>query len=244
VLYVSGEESAAQVRLRAGRTGALEPLLWMAAETDLGAVLTHLDTVRPDLLVVDSVQTVASADVDGGAGGVSQIRAVAASLIGTAKERALATLLIGHVTKDGAVAGPRVLEHLVDVVLHFEGDRHSSLRLVRAVKNRFGPADEVGCFALTDTGIEGLADPSGLFQSRRPRARCRAPASGHGRGAPAAAAEVQALLDIPCVARPRRRAVSALDAGRVRWCSRCTSRGRRAARRPRRLPGHRSEACG
>jgi DNA repair protein RadA/Sms len=214
VLYVSGEESAAQVRLRAGRTGALEDRLWMAAETDLGAVLTHVDAVQPDLLVVDSVQTVASSDVDGGAGGVTQVRAVAAALIGLAKERGLATVLVGHVTKDGAVAGPRLLEHLVDVVLHFEGDRHSSLRLVRAVKNRFGPADEVGCFTLTDAGIAGLADPSGLFLSSRlfpvPGTCVTVTVEGR-RPLPA---EVQALLASRAGASPRR-AVSGLDPGRV-----------------------------
>jgi DNA repair protein RadA/Sms len=214
VLYVSGEESAAQVRLRAGRTGALEDRLYMAAETDLGAVLTHIEQVRPDLLVIDSVQTVASAEVDGGAGGVSQIRAVSASLIGTAKERGLATVLVGHVTKDGGIAGPRLLEHLVDVVLSFEGDRHSSLRLVRAVKNRFGPADEVGCFTLTDAGIVGLADPSGLFLSTR-----HAPVPGTCitvtvEGRRPLPAEVQALLASRAGGSPRR-AVSGLDAGRV-----------------------------
>src|SRR3954471_10141290 len=125
-LYVTGEESAAQIRLRAGRTGALNEHLWVAAETDLGAVLAHVETVRPSLLVVDSVQTIGSAEVEGSAGGVTQIRAVTAALIGVAKERGIATILIGHVTKDGSIAGPRLLEHLVDVVLHFEGDRHST----------------------------------------------------------------------------------------------------------------------
>jgi DNA repair protein RadA/Sms len=214
VLYVTGEESAAQVRLRAGRTGALEDRLWLAAETDLGAVLSHVDAVAPDLLVVDSVQTVASTQVEGSAGGVTQVRAVAAALIGLAKERALATVMVGHVTKDGAVAGPRLLEHLVDVVLHFEGDRHSTLRLVRAVKNRFGPADEVGCFTLTDTGIVGLADPSGLFLSTR-----HAPVPGTCvtvtvEGRRPLPAEVQALLATRAGTSPRR-AVSGLDAGRV-----------------------------
>ena len=122
--------------------------------------------VAPDLLVVDSVQTVASDAVDGAAGNVSQVREVAASLIRVAKARSMATVLVGHVTKDGAIAGPRVLEHLVDVVCQFEGDRQSRLRMVRAVKNRYGPTDEVGCFDLSDTGIVGLADPSGLFLSR------------------------------------------------------------------------------
>lgn len=213
-LYVTGEESAAQVRLRAGRTGGLDPHLWLAAETDLAAVLSHVDAVRPGLLVVDSVQTVASTQVEGSAGGVTQVRAVAAALIGLAKERGIATVLVGHVTKDGAIAGPRLLEHLVDVVLHFEGDRHSPLRIVRAVKNRFGPADEVGCFTLGDTGITGLADPSGLFLSAR-----GAPVPGTCvtvtvEGRRPMLAEVQALVAQTQAANPRR-AVSGLDSSRV-----------------------------
>ena len=169
VLYVTGEESAAQVRGRAERIGALEPNLLIADETELGVVLGHVQQVCPSLLIVDSVQTISSAQVEGGAGGVAQVRAVAASLIRVAKESDLPTLLVGHVTKDGGIAGPRVLEHLVDVVCQFEGDRHSRLRLLRAVKNRYGPTDEVGCFELTDSGIYGLADPSGLFLSRTTR---------------------------------------------------------------------------
>jgi DNA repair protein RadA/Sms len=163
VLIVTGEESAGQVRLRAERMGAIHPQVYLAAETELSAVLGHLDQVSPDLLVVDSVQTIAAAEIDGSAGGVTQVRAVAAALTAAAKERGIACVLVGHVTKDGAVAGPRTLEHLVDVVLHFEGDRHSSVRLVRGVKNRFGPSDEVGCFRMTADGIEGLTDPSEVF---------------------------------------------------------------------------------
>ena len=165
VLYLTGEESAGQVRLRAERVGALAPSLLLAAETDLGTVLGHVEATTPELLIVDSVQTIASAEVDGIAGGVSQVREVAAALIAVAKEKQVPVLLVGHVTKDGTVAGPRTLEHLVDVVCQFEGDRHSRLRMVRAVKNRFGPTDEVGCFELTETGITGLTDPSGLFLS-------------------------------------------------------------------------------
>lgn len=165
-LYVSGEESAAQVRLRAERTGALHDHLFLAAETDLGGVLTHVDAVRPSLLIVDSVQTIGSADVDGVPGGVTQVREVASAVIRRAKTDDIATLLVGHVTKDGTVAGPRVLEHLVDVVLQFEGDRASRLRLLRAVKNRFGPVDEIGCFDLVDDGIVEVPDPTGLFVSR------------------------------------------------------------------------------
>ena len=214
VLYVTGEESAAQVRLRAGRTDGLDPQLWLAAETDLSAVLSHIDAVRPDLLVIDSVQTIASSAVEGGAGGVTQVRAVAGALTGVAKERDIATVLVGHVTKDGAIAGPRLLEHLVDVVLHFEGDRHSSLRLVRAVKNRFGAADEVGCFALTDGGIEGLVDPSGLFLSRRPDAVPGTCVTVTVEGRRPLLAEVQALVGEDKTPNPRR-AVSGLDSGRV-----------------------------
>ncbi len=213
-LYVTGEESAAQVRLRAGRTDALDPHLWLAAETDLAAVLAHVDAVRPGLLVVDSVQTIASTQVEGGAGGVTQVRAVTAALIAVAKERGIATVLVGHVTKDGSIAGPRLLEHLVDVVLHFEGDKHSSLRLVRAVKNRFGAADEVGCFELGDAGIRGLPDPSGLFLTRR-----RFPVAGTCvtvtvEGRRPMPAEVQALVS-PNPNHNPRRAVSGLDSARV-----------------------------
>ena len=213
-LYVTGEESASQVRLRAGRTGALNEHLWVAAETDLGAVLTHLDTVQPALLIVDSVQTIGSAEVEGSAGGVTQIRAVTAALIAVAKERGIATILVGHVTKDGSIAGPRLLEHLVDVVLHFEGDRHSSLRLVRAVKNRFGAADEIGCFQMTDTGIEGLTDPSGLFLSRvdNPVAGTCVTVTIEGRRP--LLAEVQALVSEASDKSPRR-VTSGLDGQRV-----------------------------
>ena len=213
-LVVTGEESAAQVRLRAERTGALHPRLYLAAETDLAALLGHVETVDPGLLVVDSVQTIASPAAEGSAGGVTQVRAVAAALIAAAKSRNMATVLVGHVTKDGAIAGPRVLEHLVDVVLQFEGDRHSTLRLVRATKNRFGPADEVGCFELTDGGIEGLPDPSGLFLSRRTEPVPGTCVTVTVEGRRPLLAEVQALVARSSLATPRR-AVSGLDSSRV-----------------------------
>ncbi len=213
-LIVTGEESAAQVRLRAERTGGVHPRLYLAAETDLAALLGHVDAVRPGLLVVDSVQTITSPAVDSTAGGVTQVRAVASALIAVAKERGLATILVGHVTKDGAIAGPRVLEHLVDVVLHFEGERHSTLRLVRAVKNRYGPADEVGCFEMHDGGIRGLADPSGLFLSRREDAVAGTCVSVTVEGRRPLLTEVQALVAPSSLATPRR-AVSGLDAARV-----------------------------
>ena len=214
VLYVTGEESAAQVRMRAERIGALRPRLFLAAETDLATLLGQVDAVRPDLLVVDSVQTISSAQVDGAAGNVSQVREVAAALIRVAKERHMATLLVGHVTKDGSIAGPRVLEHLVDVVCQFEGDRHSRLRMVRAVKNRYGPTDEVGCFELSDTGIVGLPDPSGLFLSRTDLPAAGTCVSVTLEGRRPLVVEVQALV-APTQAQNPRRATSGLDASRV-----------------------------
>jgi DNA repair protein RadA/Sms len=213
-LIVTGEESVAQVRLRATRTGALSDRLYLAAETDLAALLGQVDAVKPGLLVVDSVQTIASPVVDGAAGGVTQIRAVTAALISVAKERGIAVVLVGHVTKEGAIAGPRVLEHLVDVVLSFEGDRHSTLRLVRAVKNRYGPADEVGCFELHDGGIRGLADPSGLFLSRRTEPVSGTCVTVTVTGRRPLLAEVQSLVAPSPLPSPRR-AVSGLDTSRV-----------------------------
>lgn len=167
VLYVSGEESAAQIRRRADRTGCLDERLLLAAENDLSRVLGHIDAVRPDLLIIDSVQTIASPEVDGAPGHTAQVREVAATLVQVAKKRNLTTLLVGHVTKDGTIAGPRMLEHLVDVVCQVEGDRHTRLRLVRSTKNRFGPTDEVGCFELVEAGLVEVSDPSALFCSRQ-----------------------------------------------------------------------------
>src|SRR4051812_71413 len=214
VLYVTGEESAAQVKLRAERIGAVADSLYLTAETDLGIALGHIEQVDPALLVVDSVQTLSSSAVEGAAGGVTQVREVAASLINAAKNRNMATVLVGHVTKDGSIAGPRLLEHLVDVVCQFDGERHSRLRLVRAVKNRYGPTDEVGCFDLTEDGIQGLADPSGLFISPT-----KHPVSGTCitvtlEGRRPLVAEVQALLAETSNAQPRR-ATSGLDSSRV-----------------------------
>lgn len=213
-LYLTGEESAAQVRLRAERINALADSLYLAAETDLGAALAHVAAVNPSLLIVDSVQTITSGEVDGVGGGVSQVKEVAASLIASAKSRNMTTVIVGHVTKDGSVAGPRALEHLVDVVLHFEGDRHGPLRLVRAVKNRYGPADEIGCFEISESGIEGLADPSGLFLGNRSN-----PASGTAvtvalEGRRPLIAEVQALI-APSNAPQPRRVTSGLDSART-----------------------------
>ena len=215
-LYVSGEESAGQIRLRADRIscgGKDVEEVYLAAESDLLTVLEHIATVRPALVIVDSVQTMSTAEADGVAGGVTQVRAVTAALTATAKANGVALILVGHVTKDGAIAGPRSLEHLVDVVLHFEGDRNGMLRMVRGVKNRFGAADEVGCFLLHDNGIDGVADPSNLFLEQR-----AAPVAGTAitvtlDGKRPLIGEVQALLATPCGAA--RRAVSGIDHARA-----------------------------
>ena len=214
VLYITGEESAAQVRLRADRIGAISDQLYLAAETGLDEVLAHIEAVGPRLLIIDSVQTIAAAGVEGVPGGVTQIREVAAALIAVAKVRAMATILVGHVTKDGSVAGPRTLEHLVDVVLHFDGDRHSQLRMVRAVKNRYGPTDEVGCFDLGEYGLIGLPDPSGLFLSSHLEPVPGTCVTVTLEGRRPLPAEVQALVG-PSVLDVPRRATSGLDASRV-----------------------------
>lgn len=214
VLYVTGEESAGQVRLRAERVGALASTLLLAAETDLGTVLGHVEATDPALLVVDSVQTIASAEVDGAPGGVSQVREVAAALIAAAKARQVPVLLVGHVTKDGTVAGPRTLEHLVDVVCQFEGDRHSRLRMVRAVKNRFGPTDEVGCFDLSETGITGLADPSGLFLSHLGAGVPGSCVTVTLEGRRPLALEIQSLVAPSPLANPRR-TTNGVDSSRL-----------------------------
>jgi DNA repair protein RadA/Sms len=163
VLYLTGEESASQVASRAQRIGARHPGVKLAGVTELGQALAMVEAERPDLLVVDSIQTLSSAELDSAPGGVTHVRAVTAALVSAVKAGAMACFLVGHVTKDGLVAGPRTLEHLVDAVLMFEGDRHSALRLLRCTKNRFGSADEVGCFEMTEDGIQEVVDPSGLF---------------------------------------------------------------------------------
>lgn len=165
VLYISGEESLSQIRMRARRIGAVVDNLLLASTMDLGTVVSLIQEEKPALAIVDSVQTISSPDVDGIQGGNAQIRQVAAEVIDCAKSLDIPVILVGHVTKDGSIAGPRTLEHLVDVVCQFEGDSQTALRLLRSLKNRFGPTDEVGCFDMSGEGIEEITDPSGLFVS-------------------------------------------------------------------------------
>ena len=213
-LYVTGEETVAQVRRRADRTGSVHERLYLAAVRDLDEVLAHVDRVQPSLLVLDSVQTITASGVEGGAGSPSQVRGVAAALVSLAKQTGPSVMIVGHVTKDGAVAGPRVLEHLVDVVVMFEGDRHSRLRLLRGVKNRFGPSDEVGCLDLDESGIRSVPDPGRLFLSSDPQ-----PVSGRCwtvtlEGRRALPVEVQALVSPGSAGTPRR-VTTGLPASRV-----------------------------
>jgi DNA repair protein RadA/Sms len=214
-LYVSGEESAGQIRMRAERTGCTHDEVFLAAESDIATVLGHIEAVQPSLVVVDSVQTMTAGDTDGVVGGVTQVRAVTTALTGVAKSTGVALVLVGHVTKDGAIAGPRSLEHLVDVVLHFEGDRNSSLRMVRGVKNRFGASDEVGCFLLHDNGIQGVSDPSGLFLDERPNPVPGTAVTVALDGKRPLIGEIQALLAYRPENAPQRRAVSGVDSSRA-----------------------------
>ena len=169
VLYVCAEESAQQVRHRAERLGSSTDGLWLLPETDLASVVAGIDEVSPSLLVIDSVQTVADPALPSAAGSVAQVRAVTQRLVSEAKRRDLPVVLVGHVTKEGDLAGPRVLEHLVDTVVTFEGDRHHALRLVRAVKHRFGSTNDLSVFEMAGDGLRGVDDPSHLFLAdRRP----------------------------------------------------------------------------
>ncbi|HEX2048105.1 MAG TPA: DNA repair protein RadA [Acidimicrobiales bacterium] len=211
-LLASGEESAQQVRMRAARLDGLEPRLWLVAETELPAILAHADAVGPDIVVVDSIQTVFDPDLASAPGSVAQVRECAHRLVRAAKESGRATVLVGHLTKDGALAGPRVLEHVVDTVLSFEGERHHALRLLRAVKHRFGATSELGLFEMTDRGLEGVRDPGRLFLSDR---QSHAPGSvvvptleGHR----PLLVELQALVTRSPLAR---RSAQGLDAGRL-----------------------------
>ncbi len=214
VLYVSGEEAAQQVRLRAERLGALQPNLWFVAETRIDEILRHIVLVEPTVLVIDSVQTLTDPTVSSSAGSLTQVRECAALLTTEAKRRGVATVMVGHVTKDGELAGPRVLEHMVDTVLAFGGERHHALRVLRAVKHRFGTTDELGLFEMGESGLVGLPDPSRLFLADR---RVGVPGSvvvptieGHR----PLLVELQALVTGDVAGSPRRSA-QGLDPGRL-----------------------------
>lgn len=226
VLYVSGEESAEQIRIRANRIGTKSNTLLIADETDLAVLLGHVEQVDPDLLVVDSVQTIASTELDGRAGGVAQVHEVTQVLTRAAKSRRMPLLLIGQSTRDNSVAGPRSLEHLVDTVLTFEGDRSTPLRLLRANKNRYGPADEVACFEQADDGLREVSDPSALFRSQRDQAVPGTCITITMEGRRALLVEVQALTTVSPANNPIRR-TSGLDNSRAAMLIAVTERAGR-----------------
>ncbi|MGH8901130.1 MAG: DNA repair protein RadA [Egibacteraceae bacterium] len=214
VLYVSAEESCGQVRLRAERLGALHPNVLLASEIDLGIVLSLVEHHDPAVLVLDSIQTVRHPEVNGAAGSLTQVRECAASVTAAAKARRMATILVGHVTKDGQLAGPRTLEHLVDVVCELEGDRHHAIRLMRATKNRFGAVGEVGCFEMAASGLEGIDDAGKLFVGEAPDGTTGVAVTLALEGRRPLACEVQALVAPTSLANPRRVA-SGLDSARL-----------------------------
>ena len=213
-LYISAEESAQQVRRRAERLGALDENLYLAAETDLSVVAAHVEAVEPQLLVVDSIQTVHDPELAAAPGSVGQVRQCAHRLVTLAKDRGLAILLVGHVTKEGALAGPRVLEHVVDTVLSFEGDRHHMLRVVRAVKHRYGSTQELGLFAMGGQGLEAVADPSEMFLADRRPGIAGSVIVPTLDGQRPIVVELQALLADGRSTVPRR-SVTGVDPGRV-----------------------------
>lgn len=207
VLYVSGEESAAQVALRARRLGLEVAKVPLLPEIGLERILEGIQSAAPKVVVIDSIQTVYTDQLSSAPGSVAQVRDCAAQLTRLAKQTDIAIVMIGHVTKEGTLAGPRVLEHMVDTVLYFEGDTHSSFRLVRAFKNRFGAVNELGVFAMTDRGLRGVSNPSALFLSQHDRQVAGSCVLATQEGTRPLLVEVQALVDTAHVPNPRRLSV-------------------------------------
>ncbi|HEY1326169.1 MAG TPA: DNA repair protein RadA [Casimicrobiaceae bacterium] len=213
-LYVTGEESVEQVALRAQRLGLVNAPVDLLAEVQLEAILAAVASHAPEVVVIDSIQTVYTEALTSAPGSVSQVRECAAQLTRVAKQRGIIVVFVGHVTKEGAIAGPRVLEHIVDTVLYFEGDPHSSFRLVRAIKNRFGAANELGVFGMTERGLKGVGNPSALFLSQHSEGVAGSAVVATLEGSRPLLVEVQALVDPVQGGVPRRLAVG-LDAQRL-----------------------------
>jgi DNA repair protein RadA/Sms len=213
-LYVTGEESCDQIALRAHRLGLVNAAVELLAEVQLEAIVGAIRTQRPDVVVIDSIQTVYTEALESAPGSVAQVRECAAQLTRLAKQTAITIILVGHVTKEGAIAGPRVLEHIVDTVLYFEGDTHSSFRLVRAIKNRFGAANELGVFAMTERGLKGVANPSALFLAQHGKAVPGSCVLATLEGSRPLLVEVQALVD-PVQGALARRVAVGLDPQRL-----------------------------
>jgi DNA repair protein RadA/Sms len=214
VIYVSGEEASAQVRMRADRLNLRDAPVQLANETNLRDILTTLEAEKPDLVIIDSIQTMWADNVDSAPGSVSQVRSAAHELTTFAKRRGLSVILVGHVTKDGQIAGPRVIEHMVDTVLYFEGERGHQFRILRAVKNRFGPADEIGVFEMTGAGLSEVNNPSALFLSERDKPAPGSVVFSGIEGTRPVLCELQALVAPSPHSQPRR-AVVGWDGGRL-----------------------------
>ncbi|MGY0398837.1 MAG: DNA repair protein RadA, partial [Ostreibacterium sp.] len=194
-LYISGEESAEQISLRGLRLGQDVSQLAFLSETEIEVILATLQTFKPDVLVIDSIQTIFTSTLSSAPGSLSQIRESAAALVRYAKQTGCTIFVVGHVTKEGAIAGPRVLEHMVDTVLYFEGETASKFRLLRVVKNRFGPVNELGIFAMTETGLKGVSNPSAIFLSRHEEAVSGSVILVSWEGSRAILVELQSLVD-------------------------------------------------
>lgn len=214
VLYVSGEESAKQIKLRADRLGTLSDHLYILPETDLERIEAHIKLTNPQFLIVDSIQTVYRPGLQSAPGSVGQVRECTAFLLRIAKTMNLATFIVGHVTKEGAIAGPRMLEHMVDAVLYFEGERHHTYRILRGVKNRFGSTNEIGIFEMREKGLEEVTNPSELFLSERPYGVAGSCVVASMEGTRPVLVELQALVTPSSYGNPRRMATG-LDHNRV-----------------------------
>ncbi|GIQ70348.1 DNA repair protein RadA [Xylanibacillus composti] len=206
VLYISGEESARQTKLRADRLGVLSDLLYVLCETNMDFIRDAVDEVAPQFLIIDSIQTVYQPDLASAPGSVSQVRECTGEFMRIAKGKGIATFLVGHVTKEGTIAGPRMLEHMVDAVLYFEGDRHQAYRILRAVKNRFGSTNEMGIFEMREIGLEEVANPSEVFLSERPIGAAGSTVVASMEGTRPVLVELQALVSPTNFPSPRRMA--------------------------------------
>ncbi|MBQ2263042.1 MAG: DNA repair protein RadA [Loktanella sp.] len=214
VIYISGEESTAQVQMRARRLGLEKSPVRLAAETNLRDILTTLETEKPDLAIIDSIQTMWADNVESAPGSVAQVRSSAHELTTFAKRNGMSVIMVGHVTKDGSIAGPRVVEHMVDTVLYFEGERGHQFRILRSVKNRFGPADEIGVFEMTGKGLAEVKNPSALFLSERGKPAPGSVVFAGIEGTRPMLCEIQALVAPSPHSQPRRSVVG-WDGGRL-----------------------------
>lgn len=215
ILYVSGEESARQLKLRADRLGKVSDNTFILCETSLEKIFTHVENLKPEMLVVDSIQTISSGDIESAAGSVSQVRECAAALLRYAKESGVPVILVGHINKEGAIAGPKVLEHIVDTVVQFEGDRQYMYRVLRSIKNRFGSTSEIGIYEMVEKGLREVKNPSGMLVSEHLEGEMSGRAIGvTTEGARPLLVEVQALVSTAAYGTPQR-SVTGFDQRRL-----------------------------